>query len=405
MLGNVKLAEEGMLRVLFSAVYLLSHKNRNDNQISAVSRLLGLATRFATEMIRIYGLLEYQKDGYMLDSKPRTQILSLPPVSLHIDVMENSRRLSEMGYLLEITRNFQSRITRKFKKLGKVLYDINTNGKNEKSLNLVDPNSLQDDSQLEIVPDPASAESRQLDTSLFDTNGELALTPMGMMTAKAGQIIGERSYASGLVPQVVVEEKKVLPLENPKEMMARWKANNLDLKTVVKDALLSGRLPLAVLQLHLQHSKDVVEDGEHHDTFTEVRDIGRAIAYDLFLKGEPGVAIATLQRLGEDVEACLNQLVFGTVRRSIRYQIAEEMRKLGFLRPYEDNVLERISLIEHLKLDCGEVDGVVLGSWTKINESASEHAPDETDAVAGYWAAAAVWSNAWDQRTFDHVRS
>lgn len=38
MLGNVKLAEEGMLRVLFSAVYLLSHKNRNDNQISAVSR-------------------------------------------------------------------------------------------------------------------------------------------------------------------------------------------------------------------------------------------------------------------------------------------------------------------------------------------------------------------------------
>ncbi|KAG7544556.1 Spatacsin C-terminal domain [Arabidopsis suecica] len=435
MLGNVKLAEEGMLRVLFSAVYLLSRTNRNDNQISAVSRLLGLATRFATEMIRIYGLLEYQKDGYMLDSKPRTQILSLPPVSLHIDVMENSRRLSEMGYLLEITRNFQSRITRKFKKLGK--------GKNENSLNLVGPNSLQDDSQLEIVPDPASAESRQLDTSLFDTNGELALTPMGMMTAKAGQIIDERSYASGLVPQGVVEEKKVLPLENPKEMMARWKANNLDLKTVVKDALLSGRLPLAVLQLHLQHSKDVVEDGEHHDTFTEVRDIGRAIAYDLFLKGEPGVAIATLQRLGEDVEACLNQLVFGTVRRSIRYQIADEMRKLGFLRPYEDNVLERISLIErlypsshfwetylarrkellkaslpfdsseislhlvgsslfqHLKLDCGEVDGVVLGSWTKINESAS--APDETDAVAGYWAAAAVWSNAWDQRTFDHI--
>lgn len=435
MLGNVKLAEEGMLRVLFSAVYLLSRKDRNDNEISAVSRLLGLATMFATEMIRRYGLLEYRKDVYMFDSKPRTQILSLPAVSLNIDVMENSRRLSEMGYLLEITRNIQSRITRKFKKLGK--------GNNEKSLNLVDPNSLQDDSQLEIVPDPASAESRQLDTSLFDTNEELALTPMGMMTA--GQIIDERSYASGLVPQGIVEEKKVLPLENPKEMMARWKANNLDLKTVVKDALLSGRLPLAVLQLHLQHSKDVVEDGEHHDTFTEVRDIGRAIAYDLFLKGEPGVAIATLQRLGEDVEACLNQLVFGTVRRSLRYQIAEEMRKLGFLRPYEDNVLERISLIErlypsshfwetylarrkellkaalpfdsseislhlggsslfqHLKIECGEVDGVVLGSWTKINESASEHAPDETDAVAGYWAAAAVWSNAWDQRTFDHI--
>uniref|UniRef100_A0A1J3EY96 Spatacsin C-terminal domain-containing protein n=1 Tax=Noccaea caerulescens TaxID=107243 RepID=A0A1J3EY96_NOCCA len=437
MLGYVKLAEEGMLRVLFSAVYLLSRKNRNDNEISAVSRLLALASRFATEMIRIYGLLEYQKDGYMLDRKPRTEMLSLPPISLHKDVMENSRRLSEMGYLLEITRNFQSRISRKFKKLGK--------GKNEISLNLVDPNSLQDDSQLEVVPDATSAGLRQLDTYLLDTSDELALTPMGVMTSKAGQVIDERSYASDLVPQGVVAEKKVLPLENPEEMMARWKSNNLDLKTVVKDALLSGRLPLAVLQLHLQHSKDVVENGEHHDTFTEVRDIGRAIAYDLFLNGEPAVAIATLQRLGEDVEVCLNQLVFGTVRRSLRYQIAEEMRKHGFLRPYEDNVLERISLIErlypsshfwetylsrrkellksavpfdscrislhlggsslfqHFEIECGEVDGVVLGSWTNINESASEHALDESDATAGYWAAAAVWSNAWDQRTFDHI--
>lgn len=37
-LGNVKLAEEGMLRVLFSALYLLSRKSRNDTEISAVSR-------------------------------------------------------------------------------------------------------------------------------------------------------------------------------------------------------------------------------------------------------------------------------------------------------------------------------------------------------------------------------
>lgn len=88
-------------------------------------RLLALATRFATEMIRIYGSLEYQKDGHMLDRRSRTRILSLPPISRHHDVMENSRRLSEMGYLLEITRNFQSRISRKFKKLGKVVHGIN----------------------------------------------------------------------------------------------------------------------------------------------------------------------------------------------------------------------------------------------------------------------------------------
>ena len=64
--------------------------------------------------------------------------------------------------------------------------------------------------------------------------------------------------------------------------MARWKLNNLDLKTVVRDALLSGRLPLAVLHLHQMN--DFVADKEPHDTFTEVRDIGRAVAYELFLK-------------------------------------------------------------------------------------------------------------------------
>ena len=46
--------------------------------------------------------------------------------------------------------------------------------------------------------------------------------------------------------------------------------------------VLSGRLPLAVLHLHQMN--DFVADKEPHDTFTEVRDIGRAVAYELFLK-------------------------------------------------------------------------------------------------------------------------
>lgn len=87
-----------------------------------------------------------------------------------------------------------------------------------------------------------------------------------------------------LVPQNGNFGKRVFPLENPKEMIARWKLDNLDLKTVVKDALHSGRLPLAVLQLHLHRSVDLEGDKEAPDTFSEVRDIGRAIAYDLFLK-------------------------------------------------------------------------------------------------------------------------
>lgn len=73
-------------------------------------------------------------------------------------------------------------------------------------------------------------------------------------------------------------------VENPKDMIARWELDNMDLKTVVKDALLSGRLPLAVLRLHLHHLNNTLPGTETHDTFNDVRIAGRAIAYDLFVK-------------------------------------------------------------------------------------------------------------------------
>lgn len=60
-------------------------------------------------------------------------------------------------------------------------------------------------------------------------------------------------------------------------------------------------------------------------------------------------------------------------------------------------------LFNNLNIKCGEVDGVVLGSWTTVNESSSDPVFDEDNAHIGYWAAAAVWSNAWDQRTIDRV--
>lgn len=113
-----------------------------------------------------------------------------------------------------------------------------------------------------------------------DVTDNLALMPVD---SKFHTVPEEFSEASPFIP-LGVTEKKISPVENPKEMMARWKVDNLDLKTVVKDALLSGRLPLAVLQLHLHHLEDLVTDKDPHDTFTEVRDIGRAIAYELFLK-------------------------------------------------------------------------------------------------------------------------
>lgn len=78
--------------------------------------------------------------------------------------------------------------------------------------------------------------------------------------------------------------KRISRVENPKDMIARWELDNMDLKTVVKDALLSGRLPLAVLRLHLHHQNNLLPGTETHDTFNDVRVAGRAIAYDLFVK-------------------------------------------------------------------------------------------------------------------------
>ena len=64
------------------------------------------------------------------------------------------------------------------------------------------------------------------------------------------------------------------------------------------------------------------------------------------LQGETALAVATLRKLGEDIETTLKQLAFGPVRRSLRMQISKEMRRYGYVGPYDWNILERVSLIE-----------------------------------------------------------
>lgn len=56
--------------------------------------------------------------------------------------------------------------------------------------------------------------------------------------------------------------------------------------------------------------------------------------------------MTTLQKLGEDVETTLKQLVFGTVRRSMRVLVAEEMKRYAYLGPHELKILEMLSLVE-----------------------------------------------------------
>lgn len=160
------------------------------------------------------------------------------------------------------------------------------------ALSLAEPNLSENESRMSIVSAKAvsldNSNENELSISLStlgsnDTE-KLALVPKDYVSSQSELDLQYSGEASVHMSQGALSRKKTLPLENPKDMIARWKLDNLDLKTVVSDALLSGRLPLAVLQLHLQRSTELATEEEHHDTFTEVRDIGRAIAYDLFLK-------------------------------------------------------------------------------------------------------------------------
>ncbi|KAK7358900.1 hypothetical protein VNO77_00841 [Canavalia gladiata] len=434
MLVDVDLAEEGILRLLFAAVYLILNKSGNDSETSAASRLLALATCFATKMLRKYGLLQHEHTC-ITEGFNKTGLLSLPPIEpvKQQTEVDFAQKLCEMAHFLEIIRNLQCRLMSTFQKASQGLVDSG-----EES-SLISSEILQEESQLSVLPSDLESldvlNQHELSfpplVSGNNNNENLALVPI--------------DSESHLVSDELGNTKNVLPVENPREMMARWKVDNLDLKTVVKDALLSGRLPLAVLQLHLHQLKDFVADKEPHDTFTEVRDIGRAVAYDLFLKGETELAVATLQRLGENLESCLKQLLFGTVRRSLRVQIAEEMKRYGYLGPYEWKILDDMSLIESLYpsssfwktyhhqledagvpsdsvlpvenrlrllhnhsfdslvIECGEIDGIVFDTWMDINESSSALEVNEEDAHVGYWAAAAVWFDSWEQRTVDRM--
>ncbi|KAK9110552.1 hypothetical protein Sjap_018612 [Stephania japonica] len=428
-LMDVNLAEEGVLRLLFTSIYQIFCKVGNDSEVALASRLLSLAANFATNNIRKYGLLLHKKiasdDFRMISDMDRG----------------NLRRLQEMAHFLEVIRKLQSRLAPKLIKSDQGLSD---DGESSSTLDAI---QLQNHSHLGmvVVDDVASEMQNQHELacaapgSVINEKEKLALMPVESFESSCHTFSENFNVLSIPLSEVEIQGKKMIPSENPKDMISRWEVDNLDLKTVVGDALRSGRLPLAVLQLHLQHLRDLVTEKESQDTFGEVREIGRAIAYDLFLKGETGLAVATLQRLGEDIEVVLRQLLVGTVRRSLRQQVADAMQGFGYLAPYEWKMLERISLIERLYpscsfwktfldrqkissssvlpeekkfflkcsdslvIECGDIDGVVIGPWANIKGSTSFPVADAENAHAGYWTAAAVWSDAWDQETFDRI--
>uniref|UniRef100_A0A1D1XPJ7 Protein DDB_G0268328 n=3 Tax=Anthurium amnicola TaxID=1678845 RepID=A0A1D1XPJ7_9ARAE len=439
MLVDVNLAEEGTLRLLLTSAYKIFCKGGSENEVATASRLLTLAACFATKMVQRYGLQELEKDGPTLGFRRG--------VNSHMQrtlvEISNSRRLEEMAHYLEIIRNLQQRLSVKRRKPSHGMIDgMNT-------LSLAETSTSNDESLM-----PNSVSSVVVDASESEKLGEKTLALSDGITDRTDQLalstteqsVDMRISETALPIAITgVLGRMLIPRENPRDMITRWELDNIDLKTVVEEALHSGRLPLAVLQLHLQHLRAMVTEQEPHDSFGEVRDVGRAITYDLFLKGESNLAIATLQRLGEDVETSLRQLLFGTVRRSIRTQVAEEMKRFGYLKSHEWKTLERLSLIERLypsssfwrtylerqrqpsegasttfspeehrllmslhmwinySIECDEIDGVVTSSWSSISKASDFAMVDGDAARAGYWACAAIWSDAWDQTTIDRI--
>ncbi|XP_057541426.1 uncharacterized protein LOC130820175 isoform X2 [Amaranthus tricolor] len=447
MLAEVKIADEGILLMIYAAMYLMVQRHGNDTDISAALRILALGSCFAIKMLREYAILE-QKNEYALQrTRERDDSAPLLLSNKEYSEFKDSRRLHEMAYYLEIIRNIQCQICSKFQRIGKEPVNALEAPHLESSLDL-----LQDDYQLYSATDHGIAFEKpykyepvlnELDMGVTESD-KLKLVPLGPLTSEMflkSKMQDERLiHVTGEIPK-----KIIFAAENPQEMFARWEMDNMDSRNIVKDALMSGRLPLAVLQLHLHRIKNIVDDQRPSDAFAEVRDMGRAIAYELLLKGETTLAISTLQKLGEDVEACLKQLLFGTVNRSLRRQIAEEVQKFKYLRSYELEILDKISLIERIypcsnfwrtyasrrkdgreilksveapadyslrllippafkdfSIECGDIDGVVLGSWANLDGSGCLEADDDS-SHAGYWAAAAVWSNAWDQTTIDRI--
>lgn len=64
-----------------------------------------------------------------------------------------------------------------------------------------------------------------------------------------------------------------------------------------------------------------------------------------------------------------------------------------------------LSLIhDDMKLECGEVDGIVLGPWVNVASDSTTVIVDD-EANGGYWEAAAIWCSLWDQKTIDRVRN
>ncbi|GLJ32063.1 hypothetical protein SUGI_0645700 [Cryptomeria japonica] len=461
-LAAVNAAEEGVLQVLFTAVEQVLSKIGGDNEIAQASRLLALAAQFATKMVGCYGRLKWKRHTHQFEIRNVQAANFMESPSLlnsRFNDANISGKLCEMAGLLEVIRNLQRRVNGKRKRsiqgmeVGDEMSSVHSGPQNSVALSDSREDNLVGGVSIKVAGVLGSEiiDEGQGIKKVLASNGsdQLALSPLGNFISMTGYLnSGSFSELSVSTSPIDVRNKQLLPLENPKDMVRRWEVEQVDLTNVVKEALQSGRLPLAVLQLHRLHSRDLSKQREPYDVSKEVQEVGKTIVYDLFCEGKTALAIAALHRLGEDVEANLRELAFGTVRRSLRSQVTQELKKHSCLRSRDVKILERVLLLERLypsgsfwstyaarrrpllvnnvvetlveesklklictwgpfrdyAIECGDIDGVVIGSWSSLSsEEGFLSAQTEDSASAGYWAGAAVWLDAWDQRTVDRV--
>ncbi|KAL1567194.1 hypothetical protein AAHA92_02699 [Salvia divinorum] len=119
-LMRVDMAGEGILRLLFAALYLMFNKVSNDSEVSAASRLLALATSYATRVIRKYGLLHRKK----VSEKPLEVSSNEGPYPL-LELTEKkhdeegiSSTLAEAARYLVVIRSLQQQLNEKFRRPG-----------------------------------------------------------------------------------------------------------------------------------------------------------------------------------------------------------------------------------------------------------------------------------------------
>ncbi|CAK9198622.1 unnamed protein product [Sphagnum troendelagicum] len=432
-LVHVGAAEVGVPRVLFAAVKLIISPFASDNELAQASRLLALAARFSTRLVRRHGIAAFQE---LQHQKKDIRMSGWTSLSSFGSTKESNKfksvsSITELASFLQVIRSLQDRLQAKLELPSDAVTQITTD--------------------LENVASGGSTEQARMSLGPQDVPSVVPTTALVATTVSSGTAPPwDFSVGSG---EDVKGHGSTL-LESAGEMFARWESMDVDVENVVRDALRAGRVPLAVVQLHRKRLKAFMSGSEEYhpemvDVFQEVQDIGRAIVYEFLCKGKTALAMAALRRLGEDIEVALYELSFGTVRRSLRKQVILELRRNATrLGSFDSRLLEITKFFEDLypsssfwstyksrqhhsgmprvdeptstednlylevvseskdargfTIQCSEVDGVALGSWN-TTATQDDDGVDEDNSAAGYLVLAAVWLHSWDQRTVDRV--